>query len=267
MQDLNLTCQICSECGAPKEFVLKGLGLPRKVPTACKCDTKVYEQIKEQQDRSDKMRKLDSLKKYSLMDTYFERCTFENWKIDEINKSWYKLGKRYCEQWQEMKRSNTGMLLYGAPGTGKSYLSFCIANELLKQYVPVIATSSINVINRIYESYSKYGDEGEVEILNQFKNASLVIIDDLGAEHDGRTGKEKQIIYSLIDSRIRANLPIIITTNLTPEQLKNKLTGSDGVARTYDRIVEACTQIEITGKAYRIENAKEKLNILRELMR
>ncbi len=123
-QDLDLTCQTCSECGAPKEFVLDILGRPRKVPTACKCDTKKYERIKEQQERADKMRKLDSLRRYSLMGRYFERCTFENWKHDETNKRWYELGKTYCEEWQKVEKHNTGMLLYGAPGTGKSYLSF-----------------------------------------------------------------------------------------------------------------------------------------------
>lgn len=266
-QGLGSKCQICDKCGAPKEHTLKILGQVKKVPVACKCEISEYNRRNEEAENMDKLRRLDSLKKYSLMDATFEQCTFDNWKLDESNKVWYKLGKKYCEEWQEMKHKNIGMLLHGEPGTGKTYLSFCIANELLKQFVPVIATSSINVINKIYESYGSYGDEGEVDIINQFKNASLVILDDLGAEHEGKTGKEKQIIYSLLDARIRSQLPTIITTNLRPEQLKRKLTGSDGVARTYDRIVEVCPRIEITGKAYRIEKAKEKLNIVRDLVR
>lgn len=267
MTDLDLKCQICSECGTPKEHVIKFLDHYKKVPVACKCDITEYRAMNEKAEHVDRMRKLDLLRKYSLMDAAFSQCTFENWKIDDTNKVWYKLGKKYCEEWQLMKRDNIGMMLHGATGTGKTYLSFCIANELLKQGVPVIATSSINVINKVYESYSSYGDEGEVGIINQFKNASLVVLDDLGAEHEGKTGKEKQIIYSLIDTRIRLQLPIIITTNLKPEQLKNKLTGADGIARTYDRIIEACPQIEMTGKAYRVEKAKEKLNIIRSLVR
>lgn len=149
------------------------------------------------------------------------------------------------------------------PGAGKSYMSFCIANELLSKGIPVIATSSINLINKIYESYRNYGDEGEVEIINQLKNASLLVLDDLGAEHDGRTGKEKQIIYSVIDLRIRANKPTIITTNLTPKQLEAKLTGTDGVTRTYDRIIEACPPIEVTGKSRRIEKHITKWILLK----
>ncbi len=267
MQGSDLTCRTCNKCGTPKEYVLNVLGQVKKVPIACKCESEEYVKRNEKAEQLNKLKRLESLKRYSLMDAMFQKCTFENWKMDENNKVWYRLGKKYCEEWKSMKRDNVGMLLHGATGTGKSYLSFCIANELLKQGVPVIATSSINLINKVYESYSSYGDEGEVDIINQFKNASLVVLDDLGAEHEGRTGKEKQIIYSLIDDRIRLQLPIIITTNLTPEQLKKKLTGADGVTRTYDRIIEACPQIEITGKLYRVEKAKEKLNIIRNLCR
>jgi len=37
-----------------------------------------------------------------------------------------------------MKKENIGLLIWGPPGTGKSYFSFCIANDLLKEMVPVI---------------------------------------------------------------------------------------------------------------------------------
>lgn len=265
-KDSDLKCQICSKCGAPKEYIVKLFGSSKKVPIACKCESESYAKKEEEATKRDKMRKLESLKRYSLMDASFEQCTFENWETDEHNQIWYKLGQRYCDEWQSMKSENIGMLLHGEPGRGKSYLSYCIANRLIQQGVPVIATSSINIINKVYESYST-GEEGEADILNQFKNASLVVLDDLGAEHEGKTGKEKQIIYSLIDTRIRQQLPTIITTNLTMDQLKNKLTGTDGIARTYDRIIEACPAIEITGRAYRIEKAKVKLNRIRDLVR
>lgn len=265
-QDSDLACKVCEQCGEPLEHIINFLGNAKKVPIACKCAVEKYNANLLRAENMDKIRKLDSLKKISLMDSSFEKCTFSNWELDENNKGLYELGKRYCENWTQMKRDNVGMLFYGSPGTGKSFISFCIANELLSQYIPVIATSSINIINKIYESYKSFGEDGEIEIINQINSASLVVIDDLGAEHDGRTGKEKQIIYSLIDARIRAQLPLIITTNLTQEQLKKKLTGSDGVCRTYDRIVEACAMIEVKGSSRRIAKAMKKQEIIRGLV-
>jgi len=96
------------------------------------------------------------------------------------------------------------------------------------------------------------------------KNASLLILDDLGAENSTDWAREK--IYEIIDSRYRDKKPIIITTNLKLEQLMEKLAGGDRVYRTYDRIIEMCTPVEVKGKARRIETAKAKQKLLKELL-
>lgn len=176
----------------------------------------------------------------------------------------YKLGKNYCENWTEMKEKNMGLLLYGPPGTGKTFLAFCIANELLNNMIPVIAISSIGLLNRIRETYNTWGREGEVEIINNLKNASLLILDDLGAENNTPWSKEK--LYEIIDSRHRDRKPCIITTNLTREGLKKKLTGDDEIPRTYDRIVEMCHPIQVQGKSKRVEAAKDKEELLKRLL-
>ena len=45
------------------------------------------------------------------------------------------------------------------------------------------------------------------------------------------------------------------------------MTSSDGVYRTYDRIIEMCTPIEVKGKPRRIEAAKSKQDLLKDLLR
>jgi len=244
---------------------LELLGQKRIVRKQCKCEQEEYERARVEEENKERQYRLDRLKQYSMMDSHFEQCRFKNFKVDKHNEKLYKMALNYCEQWPEMKKQNMGFLFYGPPGTGKTYLAFCIANRLLEKLVPVIALSSIGLLNRIKQTYNTYGKEAETEILLSLKNASLLIIDDIGAENDTPWTKEK--LYEIIDSRYRDGKPMICTTNLSREQLKDKLTGQDGVTRTYDRLIEMCYPVEVTGPSRRVKTASEKATIIKELLR
>lgn len=264
-QESESVTRICKNCKTPKETIIEAFGKKIKVPIMCKCEEEKYNKYKEQEAVQDKIYRLEKLRNYSLMGKQFESCTFENFEIDSTNKQFFNIAKRYADKFNEIKKENIGLLLFGPPGTGKTYLAFCIANELLNNITPVIAISSIGLLNRIKDTFNRFGDKGEVEIINSLKNADLLVLDDLGAENN--TNWAKETIYEIIDSRYRDGKPIIITTNLALNQLKEKMTSGDGVYRTYDRIIEMCTPIEVKGKARRVETAKDKQNLLKDLLR
>ncbi|MEE0727561.1 MAG: DNA replication protein, partial [Clostridium saudiense] len=65
-----------------------------------------------------------------------------------------------------------------------------------------------------------------------------------------------------IDARYRNELPIIVTTNIKVSDLEEMYHK-----RTYDRLMEMCTPVLSDGKSIRAQKGKEKVDILKKLIR
>jgi DNA replication protein DnaC len=86
--------------------------------------------------------------------------------------------------------------------------------------------------------------EGRQEYLDNLNRFPLLVIDDLAAE--GKTEYMGELIYSVIDSRERAKLPIIITTNLTKEELEKPADMT--YKRIFSRLFGNCIPVKVEGK-------------------
>lgn len=255
-------CQVCGK-NLYKQYDI--FGRKRTVKVMCDCGTKEM-QVRQSKDESkEKQIRLEKLMKNSLMDKKFKSSTFENWDFKKGTKQMHDLGKRYANNFKECKQQGLGLLIYGEPGNGKTYLSSCIANSLLENFIPVICVSINGLLGRIQETYNKWGKEAEADVIRGLCNADLLIIDDLGTEK--KTDWSQSMIYNIIDSRYRSNLPLIITTNLNinPKETNGVLTELYG-KRTEDRILEMCTPILNTAKSIRIEEAKKKTDLLKKIL-
>ena len=260
------TSWTCDNCGEATLKDLEILGKLRRVPLECRCRRQAHLDRQAEEERWHKLKRIERLKKYSLMDDRFHHSTLANWDDDLGSPKLKKTVTRYVASWPEMKSSNVGLLIHGDPGLGKTYAAFAVANELIQRHqAVVIAVNAIGLLSRIKETYSRYGQEAEIDIIRTLENAGLLIIDDLGAEQ--KTDWAAAMLYQIIDSRYRGGKPLFITTNLTLDQLREKLTTTDGVNRTYDRIVEVCLPVKITGSSNRAAMAKDKRQQLVDLLR
>ena len=90
----------------------------------------------------------------------------------------------------------------------------------------------------------------------------MLIIADFGMER----GKDYRLeqVYNVIDSRYRSKKPLIVTTNLTLEELQNP--EDTAHARIYDRLIEMCSPVRFTGENFRKATAQEKMERLKTLM-
>lgn len=71
-------------------------------------------------------------------------------------------------------------------------------------------------------------------------------------------------IYNIVDSRYRSRKPLIVTTNLTLDEIRHPQDTAH--ARIYDRLLEMCVPISCIGVNLRKENAQEKLERLKILI-
>lgn len=228
-----------------------------KVATMCRCERGVEERRKREKQNEEDMERIRKLKKASLMDEKLSGATFGNFKPTKYNARNLKLCQRYAEKFDLMLEKNQGLLFWGDVGTGKSFAAACIANFLLERKTPVVMTSFVKLLEVIQASR-----EEEPAILNRLGYAKLVIFDDLGAERGTDYALEK--VYNIIDSRYRKSLPMILTTNLTIEEMKRDM--DIRYSRIYDRIFEICYPMQFTGPSWRKTEASRRFDEMKKLL-
>ena len=229
----------------------------KKVPVSCRCraEKQRQQELRDQQEKE--MQAIEALKKQSLMDERLRSATFDRFKKTEHNAWNLKLCLRYAEHFDEMLEKNQGLLFYGGVGTGKTFAAACIANRLLELRVPVVMTSFVKLLDTMKGFQTD--DQAMIAKLNR---AKLLIIDDLGAERSTDTALEK--VYNIVDSRYRSRKPLIVTTNLTLDEIRHPQDTAH--ARIFDRLLEMCIPISCIGVSFRKENAQEKLKRLKLLI-
>lgn len=229
----------------------------KKVPVSCRCKAEAQRREEQREQQEKEMAAIRALKKQSLMDERLRSATFATFRVTKENAWNLKLCRRFAEHFDEMLDKNQGLLFYGDVGTGKTFSAACIANYLLERRVPVVMTSFVKLL----DSMKGFRDEDE-SLIVRLNKAKLLIIDDLGAERGTDTALEK--VYNIVDSRYRADRPIILTTNLSMEEMKENL--DIRYTRIYDRIFEMCYPMQFTGRSWRKGEAARRFNDMKSFL-
>lgn len=112
------------------------------------------------------------------------------------------------------------LLFTGSTGIGKTYISSCIANEIIKGGYNVLYQTSPLLLDNIfnYKYNNKYNSSSSNELYNSLFNVNLLIIDDLGTEN--LTAAKFSEIFTILNARlITPNTKTIISTNFSLEEL------------------------------------------------
>lgn len=252
---------ICHVCGEPKTVVKKmTLGADSTVNLwgrKCRCVREKEEDERTQEERKLREKRILRLHETSMMDGIYKNADFSQCVEDESNKNNLKLCHRYVDQFDVMLDRSQGLLFWGSSGTGKSFTAACIANALIEQEVPVLMTSFVRILDSC-RTDPDYKDR----FISRIAKKKLVIFDDLGAERSTDYALEQ--VYDIIDTRYRNRQPMIFTTNLTLDEMREQ--PDIRLARIYDRIFETCYPVHFKGKSWRMAGANKRWKEMKALL-
>lgn len=245
----------CSKCDGKRETVVSFLEKERKVRCICTCQKEMLEAEEEARKNEERMQRIEALRKTGFQDGELVKWTFYN--DDGSQPEAMSAASKYVENFNLFKKDGQGLLLYGSVGTGKTYVAAAIANALVDKGIPAMVTNFARIANKLQESFS--GRQAYLDSLNKF---DLLVIDDLAAER--KTEFMQEVVFNVIDSRYRSGLPMVITTNLSIEEITKATDVAE--VRVYDRILEKCLPIEVKGRSHRRKKLKQEYDEMKELL-
>lgn len=246
----------CGKCHTRKQtIIVLANGKQLKPRCVCKCEQERMHEEEEKRKAKELEEKAKELRKMGFPDAEMSRFTFEN--DDRSNEYISDVAKRYADNFTTMYSKHKGLLLFGTVGTGKTYIAACIANALIDRGYTCLVTNFARLTNTINGMY-----DGKQEYIDGLDRFSLLVIDDLASERD--TEYMNEIVTNIIDARYRSGKPMIVTTNLTSEELKNPRDVRK--QRIYSRLMEMCIPLEVKGTDRRKKKLIDEKNEFDELL-
>lgn len=183
--------------------------------------------------------------KVLLKQDNFSNLSFEYYEGEDLTR--FQNAVKTCKEFvANFDQEYSNLFFYGTVGTGKSFLSGCVAKELLDSGHSVIYFSSIGLFDTLAQ-YA-FDSKSKVSLYNVHEdlyNCDLVIIDDLGTEMTNSFVLSS--LFSLLNERHLRRKSTIISTNLPLEELRDSYSD-----RIFSRITSQFKLCKLTGSDIRI---------------
>ena len=240
----------CGKCNTAKQTRIESVLSGEPLSIQCACDKAAADKEAERE----RLRKVEELRAACIPVAAMHKNRFDC----ASDAPHIKTARRYVAKWDEVYSKNIGLLLWGNTGTGKSYTAQCICNALVDRNIPVKYISAVELVAKLMDKDTKRGP-----FMDKLRNTPLLVIDDIGAERDTAFSREQ--ICAVIDARSEAGRPLIVTTNLTLDEMERCADGA--LQRVYNRIKAMCVPVAVIGESRRDAIGAEKAKLARELLR
>lgn len=170
--------------------------------------------------------------------------------IDRLSgQSSLQLAKRAHTECQNFIRNfdteHQNLLLFGTTGIGKTFLTHCVAREVMNSIHSVLYLTATDFFEALLSKALGRTDEG-LNLYEQLQECDLLIIDDLGTERN--TEFVVSQLFVCLNDRILNQKSTIISTNLTLDEIKANYTE-----RTFSRISNHYRILRLAGDDIRIQ--------------
>jgi len=248
---------MCGTCHTRKQMILE---VPyvgtRTVPVMCKCEKKLMEAEEARKKAEAEQARINELRRVGITSAQYARMTMA--QDDGQAPNMTALASRYIEKRAEMYKENIGLLLHGGTGGGKTFWAAAIANGMIDNGMSAMITTIpqlITAMARDFESEKSY-------ILDKIAQVGFLVLDDIGFERQTSYAAEK--MYEIIDTRCQAHRPLIVTTNLSLDEIQNPQQME--YKRVFDRIIEMCQPVHVSAEGRRKAIARQKSEKARQIL-
>lgn len=214
----------CGSCCTRKERFLNVSGQEKIVPVLCLCENRTIQREEREKLEKEREIRVRQLRHSGMTDPKYKTYTFS--QDDGSNSGVRAICTKFVENFEEVRKTKGGIFFFGGVGTGKTFFACCIANALVEKGYAVAITSVPSLIQKMQKMEEAH------TVISRLCDKKLVVIDDLGAERS--TSYAKELIFSVIDSLVRADTVVLVTSNLSPQEMECSDLANQ---RIYDRVL------------------------------
>lgn len=230
----------CPKCEQPLVLpvpaIIRNRTTMKFLKVLCKCGQEALQQTEASTPVSNES---SARQLFPALPRRFRDCSFENSEPDEA----LRQVQSYANDWRRKSSAGQNLLLWGAPGTGKTHAAACLVNALIHQG----CTATMTGIRELKRNLATQAYSDSAACMGAYIQADLLILEDLGVGDS--TDYELGLLYDLIDGRYREQRPIVITTSLSPDQLRR--INDLRLKQLLSRLLQTCTSVRFSCRNYR----------------
>ncbi|MFB9326974.1 DnaA ATPase domain-containing protein [Paenibacillus aurantiacus] len=191
---------------------------------------------------------------------------FDSADIDDENASKFEIARAFVEQIEHHLAAGAWLYIFGDAararprglsevGTGKSYLTHCIGNELTRAKFKAIYVTEDKLFGDIKATYNRDSEESEGEVLSRYQDVPILLIDDLFKSKQTDWTEDK--LFHLLNNRLGPNKVTIINSNYAPNRIE--LVCPKTGSAISSRILGAALNVEMIGKDRRRQQRRTEV--------